>query len=67
MILLTDPEILKALNTMAPRQGVVFECDRNLTREQARKIAKWGDGECPHGKMLRRECYDCWQVLREVV
>jgi len=40
--------------------------ETSIARAQIKKIARWGDEECPHGKMLKRECYDCWQVLREI-
>ena len=48
---------------------------RATGQAQARKIAEWGDGPCPHGgtvvinykarSYLRRECPDCWAEFKK--
>ena len=65
MLLLTKEEIIDS--SLAFGYDYEDELGHDICRAQIKKIAKWGDGECPHRKLLKRECYDCWQVLREII
>jgi len=81
MILLTDEEILEAMNRKP------FDCVRHVTlsdgyadelseiaKAQIEKIVEWGNERCPHFEgtiggqtPTKRECYHCWQTLLDAV
>ena len=66
-----DIEVLKLLRGWGGRMND----DEEEAKAQARKIAEWGDGPCPHGgtvvinykarSYLRRECPDCWAEFKK--
>ena len=66
-ILLTEEDLDK-LAVEYPLLDFSFEDDYReeveiMRKAQLKKVAEWGDGECPHSGSIRRCCPKCWQEL----
>ena len=67
MILLSDEEIIKVINSC---EGTVKEARHEVNKAQAMKIVEWGEERCEehhHGVYKRRHCIQCWQAIKEEI
>ena len=79
MIRLTDEEITQAVDKVYPSGTGTYQvnvADIAIAKTQLKRVAEWGDGDCPHtidledaGTMIlpKRSCKKCWQSLLDEV